>query len=56
MEVVEWKDHLLTELKEKLGPNVMFVFAVANINDGKTFKDRHSVKKKLFVPRKKVET
>ena len=54
IEVVEWIEHLLKELKVKLGPNVMLALTVAKIDDRTTFKDVTNMKKKEFSPRKKA--
>ena len=45
--------YLTKRLEEKLEVKVLFTLTVAKINNGTTFKDGNSMKKKVFTPRKK---
>ena len=43
----------MKRFEEKLGAKVLFVLTVTKINNSTIFKDRDSIKKKVFMLRKK---
>ena len=55
IEISTWTKYLIKRLEAKLGVKVLFTLIVSKINNGTIFKDGDSMKKKVFMLRKKEE-